>query len=71
MLLAVHDEVAVYLGSMARNQEATAALDYRHEQLLCFFRALQTSLVYRNSIVYVTEMPNANSTNYDTPRQKR
>ena len=55
MLLAVHYRVMEHLGSLESTQEARVALGYRlgHVgQLLHFFRALQTSRVLRNSIVY-------------------
>ena len=39
-------ELWLHLGSLESTQEARVALGYRLEQLLCFFRALQTSRVY-------------------------
>jgi len=42
MLLAVSIELWMHLGSLESTQEARVALDYRLEQLLHFFRALQT-----------------------------
>ena len=36
----------MHLGSLESTQEARAALGYRIEQLLRFFRALQTSRVH-------------------------
>ena len=50
MLLAVHYRVMEHLGSLESTQEARVALGYRLEQLLRFFRALQTSRVLHNSI---------------------
>ena len=38
-------ELWMYLGSLESTQEARVALGYRLEQLLRFFRALQTSCV--------------------------
>ena len=54
MLLAVHYRVMEHLGSLESTgtQEARVALGYRLEQLLRFFRALQTSRVLHNSIVH-------------------
>ena len=39
-------ELWMHLGSLESNQEARVALGYRLEQLLRFFRALQTSRVH-------------------------
>ena len=39
-------ELWIHLGSSESTQEARVALDYRLEQLLRFFRALQTSRVH-------------------------
>ena len=47
MLLAVHYRVMVHLGSLESTQEARVV-----EQLLRFFRALQTSHVLHNSMVH-------------------
>ena len=55
MLLAVHYQVMEHLGSLESTQEARVAIGYRLEQLLCFFRALQTSLVLHNWIVHASE----------------
>ena len=52
MLLAVHHRVKEHLGSLESTQEARVALGYRLGQLLRFFRALQTSRVLHNLIVY-------------------
>ena len=52
MLLAVHYRVMEHLGSLESTQEARVALGYPLGQLLCFFRALQTSRVLHNSIVH-------------------
>ena len=52
MLLAVHYRVMEHLGSLESTQEARVDLDYRFGQLLGFFRALQTSRLLHNSIVY-------------------
>ena len=48
MLLAVHYRVMEHLGSLESTgtQEARVALGYRLEQLLRFFRALQTSRMH-------------------------
>jgi len=48
MLLAVraYIELWMHLGSLESTQEAKVALGYRLEQLLRFFRALQTSRVH-------------------------
>jgi len=42
----VYIEVWMHLGSLESTQEVRVALSYRLEQLLCFFRALQTSCVH-------------------------
>ena len=52
MLLAVHYWVMEHLGSLASTQEDRVA------QLLRFFRALQTSRVLQNSIVYTKAWTN-------------
>ena len=39
-------ELVQVMGSLESNQEARVALGYRLEQLLRFFRALQTSRVH-------------------------
>jgi len=39
-------ELCMHLGSLGSTQEARVALGYRLEQLLRFFRALQTSRVH-------------------------
>ena len=39
-------ELRMHLGSLESTQEARVALGYRLEQLLRFFRALQTSRVH-------------------------
>ena len=39
-------ELWMHLGSLESTQEAKVALSYHLEQLLCFFRALQTSCVH-------------------------
>ena len=49
MLLAVHYRVMEHLGSLESTQEARVV---RLGQLLRFFRALQTSRVFHNSIVH-------------------
>ena len=51
MLLGVHYRVMEHLGSLESTQEARVALCYRLGQVLRFFRALQTSQVFHNSIV--------------------
>ena len=52
MLLSVHYRVMEHLESLESTQEARVAHDCRLEQLLRFFRALQTSRVLHNSIVH-------------------
>ena len=52
MLLAVHYRVMEHLGSLESTQEARVAFGYHLGQLLRFFRALQTSRVFHNSIVH-------------------
>ena len=52
MLLPVHYQVMEHLASLESTQEARVALGYRLGQLLCFFRALQTSRLLHNSIVH-------------------
>ena len=42
----VYIELWMHLGSLESTQEARVALGYRLEQLLRFFRALQTSRVH-------------------------
>ena len=46
------------LGSLESTQEARVALGYRLEQLLRFFRALQTSRMLHNSIVHAKAWTN-------------
>ena len=52
MVLVVHYRVMEHVGSLESTQEARVALGYRLWQLLCFFRALQTSRMLHNSIVH-------------------
>jgi len=52
MLLAVHYQVMEHVGSLESTQEARVDLAYCLGQLLRFLRALQTSRVLHNSIVY-------------------
>ena len=58
MLLAVHYRVLEHSGSLESTQEARVALGYRLGQLLRFLRALQTSRVLHNSIVYAKAWTN-------------
>ena len=60
MLLAVHYRVMEHLGSLESTQEARLTLGYGLEQLLRFFRALQTSFVLHNSIVHAKHEPIVN-----------
>ena len=52
MLLALHYRVMEHVGSLESTQEAGVALGYCLEQLLRFFRALQTFHVLHSSIVH-------------------
>ena len=60
MLLAVRIHVYVefwmHFGSLKSTQEAWVALGYRPEQLLRFFRALQTSRVHPYLHIYTLSM---------------
>ena len=52
MLSAVHYRVMEHLGSLESTQEAGVAIGYRLGQLVRFVRALQSSHVRHNLIVY-------------------
>ena len=52
MLLTVHYRVMEHVGSLKNTQQARFTLGYRLEQLLRFFRTLQTSHVLHSSIVH-------------------
>jgi len=58
MLLVLHYWVMEHLGSLESTQEARVALGNRLEQLLPFFRALQTSRVLHNSVVHAKAWTN-------------
>jgi len=58
MLLVVRIDVEFWMhfGSLKSTQEAWVALGYRPEQLLRFFRALQTSRVHPYLHIYTLSM---------------
>lgn len=58
LVYAVHYQVKVHLGRLESTQEARLALSYRLEELLCFFRAFQTSHIQHNSIVHTKAWTN-------------
>ena len=59
MLLALHDRVMEYLGSLESTQEARVARGYASgNSVLRFFRALQISRVLHNSIVHAKAWTN-------------